>query len=132
MRFAIFALPVLISATLAFPVRAQAPAPTDTTTPRQQIERLQLGTPVTLGLSDATRVTGVLLDRNENGVVIQPAPSDEPQLIAFSRIQSISARTGWRAALSRPGWIFVAAGLVVLAILGVAIAQTPRRKRLNA
>ena len=131
-RFAALTLPVLIWATLAPPVGAQVPAPSNTATSRQQLERLKLGTPVTLELRDAARVTGVLLDRSETGVVIQPAPSDEPQLVAFSQIESISTRTGWRAALSRPGWIFVGAGLAVLAVLGVAIVQTSRRKRLNA
>jgi hypothetical protein len=91
--------------------------------------RIALGTPVGIALRDGQRMTGVLLDVGERGVMVQPAPSEEPVLIDYGRIEAVTARTTWYPSVA-PTTMRYGAGFALVIAAIVAVGWRLRNRRL--
>lgn len=90
---------------------------------------IALGTPVGLTFHDGQRMTGVLLDVGDRGLMVQSAPSAEPQLIDYARVAEITERSTWYPSIGnsnvmRNGAFFA---LVIAGICAVGWRMRQRR-----
>jgi hypothetical protein len=97
---------LLCSAIAALPdsAAAQAPATVEAVQPEppqagtkgrlRAEQRAYIGRQVRVHLTDGTTAHGRLIGETDQGLAIQPSPSDEPTLIPYDRVESIA--TGMR------------------------------------
>ena len=73
------------------PAAPQAAAPQPTAKGRlREEQRAYIGRQVRVHLTDGTTAHGRLIGETEQGLAIQPAPSDEPMLIPYEQVESIA------------------------------------------
>ena len=92
---------------------AAQPAPARTERLREE-QRAYIGRNVRIHLTDGTTATGRLIGETDQGLSIQPSPSDEPQLIPYDRVESIAV--GMRR------WQKIAIGVAAAGAIAVAAA----------
>jgi hypothetical protein len=77
-------------------------------------QRAYIGRNVRVHLTDGTTAKGRLIGGTEQGLIIQPSPSDEPELIPYERVQSI--------AVGMQRWKKIAIGAAVAGVAALAAA----------
>ncbi len=95
------------------PVAAQ-PAPAAQPSAKGRLreeQRAYIGREVRVHLTDGTTARGRLIGETDQGLAIQPAPSDEPMMIPYEQVESI--------ATGMPRWKKIAMGV---GAAGVAVA----------
>lgn len=126
---------LLIAVALVATCVASGAAQADVTPSREAAETraaasaITLGTPVGLTFHDGQRMTGVLLDVSDRGLMVQPAPSAEPQLIDYARISDITERSTWYPSIGTPNTMRYGAvfALVIAAICALGWRMRQRR-----
>lgn len=124
-------LAFVLTAICAMPGAAQSTQSTsrEAAETRTAASGIALGTPVGLTFHDGQRMTGVLLDVSDRGLMVQSAPSAEPQLIDYARVAEITERSTWYPSIGtsnvmRNGAFFA---LVIAAICAVGWRIRQRR-----
>lgn len=99
-------------------VAAQAPSTGSVTSAQRlqtQAQSLKNGQKVRVHLVEGGVVRGRVLGATEQGLTIQPTPSDEPQLIAYDNIRSLTS--------GMQTWVKLAIGVGAAGALVAAIAH---------